>query len=380
MLIKREVKKIPYSGYHVDSYVVLDHNDDYLISVCDFLLETSINGSPQNTTRSYASDLITFFSTLQSTKNIDSLFPSDFREVTASNLDAHLIGNLRQKKGFSEATVIRHAATLNLFYKFAFENDYIEYLIKWKPEKKLSTKATLMDKTMSRIGGNYIELETFEKIILPNIKAKSSFKRARDELALKLGFYAGLRSHELVKYGNFSLKRMKELIPKDSSALLSEHLSIRGKGGKVRRLPMNPNLVAEIYHFMYGHHKNKLKNSLFEDGTGRSLIDEQYGSDIFSSAIDEYISSNTVSSKVFDELKRKGYHSLRHTYATNAVTFCHDVDTKYNPRWAVTQWMGHANPKTTEIYICYEAIKNNRLGVIEAMKLSDIHFPSSLTE
>lgn len=380
MLFKREVKSIPYAGYQIDSYVVLDENDKYIIPVCDFLLDTAIKGSPANTIRNYASDLIAFFSILQSVEKVANIFPSDFRDITASDLDAYLIGNLFQKKRLNGSTVLRHASTINLFYQFAYQNDYISFRLKWEHYKKLPVETTLINKTLSQVGCHFIELETFEKILLPNIVAKSSFKRARDELALKLGYYAGLRTHELVKHDNFTLKRMKALIPLDSSVLLTQHLTIKGKGGKVRRLPVSPDLVVAIHDFMYGTHKDKLKFCIFEDGTGQALTDEQYGSDVFFRAISKYLSSNTVDSEVANALELLSYHSLRHTFATNAVTFCHDIDSKYSPRWAVTQWMGHANERTTEIYICYEALKNNRIGVIDEMKLSDIHFPTSFAE
>ncbi|WP_413284042.1 tyrosine-type recombinase/integrase [Vibrio sp. MA40-2] len=378
-MYKREIKNIPYSGYYINSYVIIDDDEQYVAVACDFLLDMAISGVPQRTTqRSCASDLIAFFSQLHSIKNIDSTFPSDYREASESDLDAHLIGNLFQRKDLSPQSVIRHAATLNKFFKFAYEHGYMHYKIRWSPRNKLPDKFTLIDESMSRIGRQYIEKEVFEEILLPNISAKSSFKRARDELALKLGYYAGLRTHELVLKDNFSINRLKTILPKNSKISGDNHISIKGKGSKIRRLPLHPELVSSLYEFVYGHLSNKCKNHIFEDGNGNRLVDEQYGSDVFSNSVKNYLSQNRVNEGDRTSLKNKRFHSLRHTYATNAVTFCNDVDSKYNPRWAVTQWMGHATEETTEIYICYEAVKNNRFDILDTMKLSRVKFPKSL--
>lgn len=378
MVYKREVNQIPYAGYKINSYVLIDENGNFIVPACDFLLSMAIAGSPPNSLKSYASDLISFFSALYSVKNLDSTFPSDFREITEADLDAHLIGSLYQTKKLTSASVLRHSATLNQFYEFAYHHGYSDYFVKWRNKRKLPAKSTMIDKTLSSIGSHYIDREAFESIILPSVVAQSSFKRARDELVLKIGYYAGLRAHEIVMYDNFTLAKMEKLIPKNTKVRLDEHLSVRGKGSIFRRLPLHPKLVSHIHDFIYGVYRSKLKRSLFEDGIGNPLKDEQYASDVFRQAIKNYLSKNNVSSEIIDSLKSKSFHSLRHSYATNAVTFCMDVDTKYNPRWAVTQWMGHANEKTTEIYICFEAVKNNRLGVIDAMKLSDTRYPNGL--
>ena len=129
----------------------------------------------------------------------------------------------------------------------------------------------------------------FENIILPNVEAKTSFKRERDELALKLGYFAGIRAHELVSNGNFTLARMEKLIPRDTSVLLDDHLTVLGKGSKVRKLPLWPELVSSLHKFLYGIHRKKLKENLFEDGRGKPLCDEQYASDVFRKAINNYL-------------------------------------------------------------------------------------------
>ena len=380
MINKREVNDIPYAGYTIDSYILIDDKGEFIIPACDFLLDIAISGSPINTIKSYASDLVSFFSQLSSVRGIDSVFPSHYSEVNAEHLDAYLIGFLFQNKKMSYSSVIRHSATLNLFYDFAFKNGYLNVFLQWKNKSKLNNRATLMDKTLSRIGSHYIEREVFDTFILPNIKANSSFKRERDELALKLGYFAGIRTHELIANGNFTISRMEKLIPKGTSILLDDHITIFGKGSKARKLPLWPELVSSLHNFLYGVHRGKLKDTLFENGRGKPLCDEQYGSDVFRAAMNNYLKNNSVESQVYDSLKQKSFHSLRHSFATNAVTFCYETEAKYSPKWAVMQWMGHSDEKTTDIYICFEAIKNNRLGVIDSMKLSELAFPKSVKE
>jgi hypothetical protein len=96
MISKREVKEIPYAGYTVDSYVLIDEHGNYIIPACDFLLDIAIKGSPLNTIKAYASDLVSFYSQLSSCNNIERLFPSNFTEISGVNLESYLIGLLFQ--------------------------------------------------------------------------------------------------------------------------------------------------------------------------------------------------------------------------------------------------------------------------------------------
>ena len=157
MISKREVNGIPYAGYTIDSYVVIDESGNFIIPACDFLLDIAISGSPLNTIKSYASDLVSFFSELSSVQNLDSIFPSHFSKITVEHLDAYLIGLLFQNKKMSSSSIIRHSATLNKFYEFSYRNGYLDHFLQWKNKKKLPNKSTLIDKTLSRIGSQYID-------------------------------------------------------------------------------------------------------------------------------------------------------------------------------------------------------------------------------
>ena len=65
----------------------------------------------------------------------------------------------------------------------------------------------------------------------------------------------------------------------------------------------------------------------------------------------------------------RSYHILRKCFATERVSFCYEIG--LDPRVFVPQWMGHEEFKTSEIYIFFDALLNNRVRVLKDLSLDD---------
>jgi integrase len=193
-------------------------------------------------------------------------------------------------------------------------------------------------------------------------------------LALKLGYYAGFRTHELVHPDNLQIKALKKLLPKQKSwTPKSINLPVKGKGskgGKLRIVRIEVPLVEALYKFLWGRAKH-ITTSLMSSPKGVPLKDINYGTYLFKQCINSFLAKSKEnidwSREDFEIWDQKTYHQLRACFATNAVKLCreHGWDVRTN----VTQWMGHNHYSTTEIYIFYDAVLNQLPEVIASLSL-----------
>jgi integrase len=188
-------------------------------------------------------------------------------------------------------------------------------------------------------------------------------------MALKVGYFLGVRSHELVKYNNFDIEVLKEQFPNDKNGFYEEaFIKITGKGYKRRSVPVCMELKKDLFRFLYGDLSKYVEKNLFEKKKGVPITSTSYGTKLFRSSADEYLSKNIVSYKLRDSYNRWVFHSLRHTCATNFVTYCEGMDIgRYDPMLSLPQWMGHEDDDTTKLYICAEALLFKRLEVIKKL-------------
>ena len=105
---------------------------------------------------------------------------------------------------------------------------------------------------------------------------------------------------------------------------------------------------------------------------GKPLSYESHGTELFRDCINTYLAKTTLDEDEVKTWQERHYHILRKCYATNMVMFCQE--TGLDPRVFVTQWMGHEDPETTEIYIFYDAVLNKRLKVMNDLNLQKTVF------
>ena len=266
----------------------------------------------------------------------------------------------------SNKLLIRNQKVPNKIYKGLNTHKLREEFVPEIEPELLSYKEDYWKKVFPRDLNNISE-DDF-KNILAHIPTKSSFKRARNEMALKVGYYLAVRTEELVEpnYGNFDIKKLKEQFPNDRVGFLQEgFITITGKGYKTRSVPIFMELKKDLWRFLYGDLRKHVGKNLFEGKKGVPLGDSSFGTKLFRQSVNEYLSNNVVTAKLRESYERWVWHSLRHTCATNFVTYCEE--SKSDPFFDIPQWLGHADEETTKLYICAEALLHKRLETIKKL-------------
>ncbi|MEZ5653738.1 MAG: tyrosine-type recombinase/integrase [Burkholderiaceae bacterium] len=158
-----------------------------------------------------------------------------------------------------------------------------------------------------------------------------SLKGKRDRAILSVFLHHGLRREEV------SALRVKDVIEIRGV----KHLRVRGKGQKLRDIPLHPGSAALIDRYLedagHGH-----------DGDGglfRAVRESVRGGHWRGglSAESLYVIVKKSAAAVGLNGERIAPHALRATAATNALE--HDADIA-----KVQEWLGHANISTTRIY------------------------------
>lgn len=146
-----------------------------------------------------------------------------------------------------------------------------------------------------------------------------------------LTWYAGLRIHECFRIDTAIAEQ----------ALRENAITIKGKGGKVRTVPINESISIE------------LKKLLAVTPRGHKLfVSDDVPTDIAIDRLQQYIYQ--VRPKIQDEGSTRPitYHGLRHSYA--ARTYQEFIDSGMSPLSAslrVSQLLGHERPDVTHGYL-----------------------------
>ena len=206
---------------------------------------------------------------------------------------------------------------------------------------------------------SYISEDLFNTII-GAIKVKSNFERSRDELALRLGYEVGLRSEELVRFENFSIKRLKSarLNWKLGDEIEWKDLLGKGrKGGKFRNVLIKPCLVEKIFEHMDDFECiYRISKHLFCTRNGLKLS-SKHGTNVMSDAIKNLHIA---------ELRDKTFHKLRHSYATNLALWC--IKHQVNKR-LIQDRLGHTHFATSQIYIEVALLINGDFKASDEMRM-----------
>jgi len=367
---------VEYQGRTFDFYCVTNTSRNDCIPVFApsmFLLYLAKSGAALNTTKSYANDLATLFSVLERSK--DTLgSTSDYRYLTENEMSGYLYGYLKQQRGLSNCSLERHIVTLSTFYKFSADVGFIEtapsFSFTYCEETAANNTVSAISEKLHKV---YIDEDRFKSDVLGQINDKNPFIRERNELALKLGYYAGFRTHELVRANgldNLNVDTLRELLPKKKQwTPISIELQVTGKGRKgrgkkTRTVQISVELTDALYRFLWGRAKH-ITTNLMCTNNDRPLKDPSFGSSLFSLCRDRLLETDIDEREAW---KIRHYHTLRKCYATNSVTHC--VNSGLDPRVFVKQWMGHEDYKTTEIYIFYDAVLHQRPEVIASLSLN----------
>ena len=151
-------------------------------------------------------------------------------------------------------------------------------------------------------------------------------------LALYLGRYAGLRIHECFRIDAAAAER----------ALRENALTVKGKGGKVRTVPIEDERIPMM-----------LRKLLVQTERGHKLlVPDGMPTDRAINTLELFIyrCRNGISDEGSD--RRLTFHGLRHTYAAEKYTrLTEDGMSVIDAHYAVSRLLGHERADVTDIYL-----------------------------
>lgn len=367
----QRIKNVIISGIQIDTYAILRDGVYPILEPSMFLAYIAQKSFSRETVRAYGSDLLMFFRELSGVNGTDGLLGCDFRDVTDNEMNAYLNAYLRRKHGLKLNSIKRHIATLGSFYDYAYSHGLMA-------EKKSFSFSVRSDEVKtSELAGitKQLALEYMSKddlkTLLDNVPNNNLFNCKRDQLALMLGYYCNFRTHELVEEDNLRVSVLEKLITLDERGIpsITKPMKIYGKGNKNRQVRVWPELVQPLYEFLKMAKRVGAKHLMCrQDGT--PLTTEGHGTKTFRRVVTSLLLKGELSLEEADLWKQRHFHGLRKCYATNAVTYCYREG--YDKRTFVTQWMGHADYSTTEVYIYFEALINHRVLANEEIDMKKV--------
>jgi site-specific recombinase XerD len=366
----KKVTGIPWVGGHTDGYVIVEdgplHDQSIVCPPSLFLLHLARHRKSLKSIRSRAEDLKPFFEALAERE-------LDWRDITDSQMSGYLETTLHAGKGLSDKSIQRHSSSLRGMYGFttdsglsdkAFDFSFTYVRKDGQVKQGISKK-----KVFIKLHTKYINKDLFE-IILANVCQKPGFLRSRDELALAIGYDAGLRAAEVTSDLNLSVSKLQAaFVQADQRKEFSITIDVIGKGNKHRRVNLNTRLTNKIRNFINGPRKDIPGDFLICKADG-SALSEKHASKVFCSAkqastpsMKQKIKELAVDPSAFytipsNAIVKLSFHCLRHSYSTNIVTFCNVKG--YDPMAYLPDQLGHSDPEVSKQYINFEASILNR--------------------
>ncbi|MGE4499785.1 MAG: tyrosine-type recombinase/integrase [Hydrogenovibrio sp.] len=317
---------------------------------------------------------------LDSTKRVIEYIESKVLEVDRNLVESYveyLIEELDHKGSSCRQALIN----LQGFYRFLANTGVTKYQKVTKNTcKGLVRNSKKQFGITTQVRNQYILPSLFKKVLLDQRWTDSTFKQKRNELALKLRYETGLRSHELVSHDNFEVSKIKKLL-KNTNASSALKLIVLGKGNKAREILIPPDLVTLLKTYITKELKGYAKGCIFTTGgkVKKPLKTYSFHDEAINQSIKFYLKNNyDLSEKERKDWLQKTPYGLRHSFATNKTIELMIQGLPYQQLLA--DLMGHDSPETTLNYIhfsstcilsessAYEEVKA-QLGGIEADKL-----------
>lgn len=168
--------------------------------------------------------------------------------------------------------------------------------------------------------------------------SSDTLKGVRDRAILATLLYHGIRREELC------LLRLRDMQSRQGVM----HFHVRGKGNKVRYIPMHPLVLRLIAEYLEaGKHGGAVSHESLDSPLFRPVANNRTGT------LDRHLDPGSIYRNIIMKYaKATGLiaeaiglcvHSTRATSATNALANGADIAT-------VQEWLGHANVSTTRLY------------------------------
>lgn len=263
------------------------------------------------TRRAYKSDLREFmaFTSIED--------PTQFRSVSRG----HVLAWRRdlERRTLSGATIRRKLAALSSLFDYLCESNAVS----GNPVEGVKRPR------MGSGEGKTPAIGDHQARALLQAADASTLRGRRDRAILATLLYHGLRRAELCALHVADIQERRGV----------KHLQVRGKGSKIRYVPLHPGAAGAIAeYFEVAGHSNDANGALF-----RSISNNARGStaSITPDGIYKMLAGYAKALQI--DVAGFGPHALRATAATNALDHGADIA-------KVQEWLGHANIATTRVY------------------------------
>lgn len=262
---------------------------------------------PDNTVIAYQSDLEEFTGFL--IKDMDIKEPV-LTDVSAPIIRSWLV-HLKEEKKNSARSINRKISTLKSFFKYHLRRGNLA---------KTPMSSVTAPKISKRLP-QYVEQQDMGTL-LGEVEFPDTWKGYTEKLLLTIFYNTGMRLSELVN--------LKENQVNTSG----NTLKILGKGNKERVVPVSPELIKAIQHYM------SRKRKELEGPDTTCLLVSAKGKKLDPRSV--YQSVNTWL-KTVTTIAKKSPHVLRHSFATHLMNNGADIN-------AVKELLGHSSLAATQIY------------------------------
>ena len=223
--------------------------------------------------------------------------------------------------GHAHATVAQKIATLRSYSRYLAEHDYLSA----GEDPTAALKAPRPERKLPRTVSIDEAAQLLAAAITPSPDDPPDFlerfhRRERDIALLSLLYDCGLRSHEAVA------------LTLDDVDLPAHLLTIRGKGGKTRRVPFCDATSQALTRWIAARSNHPAQS------TARTLLLTVNGNPLSTSDVRRLIARLSSRTGI-----AASPHTLRHAYATHLLEGGADLR-------VIQELLGHANIATTTIY------------------------------
>lgn len=270
------------------------------------------NLTNENTKRAYRSDVRSFM------RFVGIARPEDFRGVTR----AHVIAWRKslEKRKLAPATMRRKLSALSDLFAYLCEKNAV-------PSNPVHGVGRPKEGANQ---GKTPALSDAQAAALLEAPPRDTLKGKRDRAILAVLLFHALRRAELCAL------RVKDYGDREGI----RHLTVYGKGGKIRFVPVHPRAIRLIEEYLQAAGHRSSKNSpLFRPvafNLRKSELLLNPGS-VYRNVVMHYCKRLGISMELL------GPHALRATSATNALSNGADLA-------EVQEWLGHSNIGTTRLY------------------------------
>ena len=333
----------------------------------------SFAGSSSSTIKNYADALCHFLNSMHASKTA----PKEWAQIEAKHIRSYLESRAKELAPQSMSLMI---SRLKGFFDWGMKNGWLpEQAIAWAVNEETARAMTIAQGVTKgndpqSLFGKYIPEDEFKRLLAFSPRT-NSFEKARDEIALSLGYYTGLRRAEVVDPSNVTVGKFeaaeKEADKKAEkegrgSHLYGLYLDVIGKGGKARTVYIPPSLRRKIRSFIdtdlarkFGGNKAPKSCPIICSVTKNKGVSYRHlGVDHYSHLFADSMNLLIQACDPQDQFWVAGYktlsaHCLRHSYATNLA---YEVLTSGKSFKLVQERLGHTHAETSYIYCHFAAI------------------------